>query len=101
MHVIARKRLVEYGVKYPDAKGQLDAWYRFVNNEKWNNFADIKKFSNSADLIQGHIVVFNIKGNQYRLEVKIYFTMQTVYVIWFGTHNEYDKRNKERKKCSN
>jgi len=96
MRVIARKRLVEYGIKYPDAKGQLDAWYGFVNNEKWNNFGEVKKFSNSADLIQKQTVIFDIKGNQYRLEVKVYFTMQRVYVIWFGTHKEYDKRNKER-----
>lgn len=101
MRVIARRRLVEYGKKYPEAKGQLDAWYRFVNNEKWNNLGDVKKFSNSADLIQKHTVIFNIKGKQYRLEVKVYFTMQRIYVIWFGTHTEYDKRNKERKKCSN
>ena len=101
MHVIARKRLVEYGKKYPDAKSQLDAWFGFVKNEKWSNFGDIKKFSNSADLIQKHTVIFNIKGKNYRLEVKVYFKMQTVFIIWFGTHPEYDKRNKERKKCSN
>ena len=97
MRIIARKTLVEYGKKYPEAKGQLDAWYIFVNNVKWNKFADVTKFSNTADLIQKHTVIFDIKGNQYRLEVKIYFTMQTIYVIWFGTHKEYDERNKGRK----
>jgi len=97
MRVIARKTLVEYGKKYPEAKGQLDVWYRLVNNEDWNNFNDVKRFSNSADLIENNRVIFNIKGNHYRLEVKIAFKIQEIYVIWFGTHKEYDKRNKERK----
>lgn len=52
MHVIARKKIVEYGKKYPDAKGQLDAWFRFVSKVKWNNFAEVTKFSNKADLIE-------------------------------------------------
>ncbi len=97
MHVITRKALLEYGKKYPDAKGQLDAWYGFVKKEKWNNFSDVKKFSNSADLIKGHIVVFNIKGNHYRLEVGIAFKISSIYIKWFGTHKEYYKRNKERR----
>ena len=97
MRVIARKRLVEYGIKYPEAKSQLDVWYRFVNIENWSNFSDVKKFSNSVDIIHKRTLIFNIKGTQFRLEVKVYYTMQRIYVIWFGTHTEYDKRNKERK----
>ncbi len=97
MNVISRKKLVEYGKKYPEANNQLDVWYRFVKKEKWSNFGDVKKFSNSADLIQNHIVIFNIRGNHYRLEVGIAFRTQKVYIKWFGTHKEYDKRNKERK----
>ncbi len=97
MNVISRKKLVEYGKKYPEANNQLDAWYRFVKKEKWSNFGDVKKFSNSADLIQNHIVIFNIRGNLYRLEVGIAFKTQKVYIKWFGTHKEYDKKNKERK----
>ena len=97
MHVIARRTLVEYGDKYPNAKSQLDVWFRIANKEKWENFSDIKKHYNSADLINNHIIIFNIKGGQYRLEVKVAFKMQTMFIIWFGTHKEYDKRNKERK----
>jgi len=101
MRVIARKTLVEYGKKYPEAKGQLVAWCKFVEKEKWLNFNDVKEFSNSADLIENQTLIFNIKGGRFRLEVKVAFRIQIVFIIWFGTHTEYDKRNKERKKCSN
>ena len=97
MRIIARKTLVEYGKKYPEAKGQLDAWYIFVNKVKWLNFNDVKEFSNSADIIENQTLIFNIKGGQFRLEVKVAFRIQIVFIIWFGTHKEYDKRNKERK----
>ena len=97
MRVIARKSLIGFGKKFPDAKSQLDVWYKIVTKEVWNNFSDIRKLYNSADLVKGHHVIFNIKGNQFRLEVKIAFKIKTVFIIWFGTHKEYDKRNKERK----
>ncbi len=52
MRVIAKKTLVEYEKSYPDVKGQLVAWYKFVEKEKWLNFNDVKEFSNSVDLIE-------------------------------------------------
>ena len=97
MRVIAKKTLVEYEKSYPDVKGQLVAWCKFVEKEKWLNFNDVKEFSNSADLIESQTLIFNIKGGQFRLEVKVAFRIQIVFIIWFGTHKEYDIRNKERK----
>lgn len=97
MKVISRRALIEFAAKYPEAKSRLDAWFHEVNKVSWHSFSDIKEKYNSASWLKSKKVIFNIKGNHYRLEVRVAFKMQTVFIIWFGTHKEYDKRNKERK----
>jgi len=96
MHIISKKALVSFYSDHKASKSSLDAWYREVSLCKWNCFADIRSKYNSADSIGDNIVIFNIKGNNYRLEVKVAYKIQKVYIRWIGTHKEYDKRNKER-----
>ncbi len=97
MKVIPRRALIEFAAKYPEVKRRLDAWFHEVNKVSWHSFSDIKKKYNSASWLKSNIVIFNIKGNHYRLEVNVAFKNQKVYIKWFGTHKEYNKRNKERK----
>ncbi len=62
-----------------------------TENADWNNIAAIKKTFNSADYVNDNRYVFNIKGNQFRLVVMIFFTVSKVYIRWFVTHAEYNK----------
>ncbi|MFV5692987.1 type II toxin-antitoxin system HigB family toxin [Flavobacterium sp. LT1R49] len=61
----------------------------------FNNFNELKKVYGNASIVNNKRIVFNIKGNDYRLVVSINFQQQTCYLIWFGTHKEYDKINVE------
>jgi mRNA interferase HigB len=91
MNVIKRKTLIEYGKKYVDAKGQLDAWYHEAEKVGWFGPQDIKDRYPSASFLRNNVVVFNIKGNRYRLVVRVDYQSQVVFITWFGPHAEYDK----------
>ena len=64
--------------------------------QKWNNTVDIRERFASASFLSDNVVIFNIKGNSFRLEVSVAFESKTVMIMWIGTHAEYDKRNKKR-----
>ncbi|MDR1516879.1 MAG: type II toxin-antitoxin system HigB family toxin [Dysgonamonadaceae bacterium] len=91
MRIIAHRTIVEYGNRYSDAKTALDAWYRVAKAAEWKNFQDVKNTVGSADYARNRRFVFNIKGNDYRLDVKILFVQKIVYIRFIGTHKEYDK----------
>lgn len=91
MRVIAKKALVLYYTAHPDAKTALEEWYEKTENAEWENFSQIKKTFNSADLVGGNRVVFNIKGNKYRLIVLVLFKITMVYIRFVGTHTDYDR----------
>ena len=93
MNVIKRKTLVEYGLIFGDAKSQLDAWYHEVEKASWSGPQEIKERYSSASFLHKNIVIFNIKGNRYRLVVKVEYQSQVVFIKWFGTHADYDKQN--------
>ena len=95
VRVIAKKTLVEYYEKNKEIKSQLEAWYREAKNAEWKNPQEIKKKYAPASIIGGNRVVFNIKGNKYRLVTKIDYQMKIVYIRFIGTHKEYDKINAE------
>jgi len=95
VRVIAKKTLIEYYEKNKEIKNQLEAWYREAKNAEWKNPQEIKKKYASASIISGNRVVFNIKGNKYRLVTKINYQMKIVYIRFIGTHKEYDKINAE------
>jgi mRNA interferase HigB len=76
--------------RYPDAEQPLKAWYGEATSASWSQPADIKAQYRSASVLKNRRVVFNIKGNDYRLIVAIAYKLQIVYVKFVGTHKEYD-----------
>ena len=95
MHVISQKKLRDYCNKHKETKSQLEAWYHEAKNADWKNSQEIKEKYRSASIIGGNRVVFNIKGNKYRLVTKINYQMMIVYIRFIGTHKEYDKISAE------
>ena len=74
-------------------KAQLGAWYAEVVKAEWKNSAELKQQYRSASIVSAERVVFNIKGNDYRLIVAIDYHYQFVRIKWLGTHKEYDAIN--------
>ena len=93
MRVISRRKLREFWERHVDAEEPLLAWYREVEKEDWDTPAKVKaKYPNSS-ILGSNRVVFNIKGNTYRLVVKINYPKRIVFIRFVGTHAEYDRVN--------
>ena len=90
MRVIAVSTLRAFWERYPDAEQPLKAWYEEATGATWAQPADLKAQYRSASVLKNRRVVFNIKGNDYRLIVAIAYKWQIVYVKFVGTHKEYD-----------
>lgn len=90
MRVIAVSTLKVFWERFPEAEQPLKAWYEEVSKASWMQPADIKAQYRSASVLKNRRVVFNIKGNDYRLIVAIAYRLQVVYVKFVGTHKEYD-----------
>lgn len=95
MRIIARKTLREFWESHPDAEGPLLAWYREVEKEDWDTPAKVKEKYASASIVGNNRVVFNIKGNAYRLIVAVNYPYRVVYIRFVGTHAEYDRIDAE------
>ena len=91
MRIIARKTLRCFYETHADAKSALEAWFHEAEAAQWDDPKEIKKRYPSADILPGNRVVFNIKGNTYRLIVKIHYNTGIVFIRFVGTHAEYDK----------
>ncbi len=89
MHVISRKKLVEFWKKHPAAEGPLKAWNARTRHANWKKFADVREDYPTADQV-GRFVVFNIGGNNYRLIAVIHYNRGKVYIRHILTHGEYD-----------
>ena len=90
MRVIAVSTLRAFWERHPDAEQPLKAWYEEATLASWTQPADIKAQYRSASVLKNRRMVFNIKGNDYRLIVAIAYKLQIVYVKFIGTHEEYD-----------
>ena len=93
VRIIAIKALKEFWEKHSDAEQPLRAWYAEAKNADWKKPADITKLYKSASILTNDRVVFNIKGNDYRLVAAINYEFNIIYVRFIGTHKEYDKIN--------
>lgn len=93
MRIISKKKLIEGYKKYSDSKISLESWYYDVKNIKtnWKNPNDVTIKYPGASFLSNNIVIFNIKGNKYRLVVKIEYRIKTIFILWFSTHAEYSK----------
>lgn len=90
MRVIAVATLKAFWQRYPDAEQPLKAWFEEASKASWTQPSDIKAQYRSASILKDRRVVFNIKGNEYRLVVAIAYQLQIVYVKFIGTHQQYD-----------
>ena len=93
MRVIAKKILRDFWENHPDSEQQLKAWYQETSKAEWTGPKQIKSEYPSASFLVDNRVVFNIKGNKYKLIVKINYNYQMVWIRFIGTHTEYDKIN--------
>ena len=93
MRIIKEKTISEYAKheRYKTADKSLKAWIYEVRHSVWSNANELKLKYRSASILTSKRVVFNIKGNEYRLIVDIEYRLKIVFVVWFGTHDEYDK----------
>lgn len=91
MKVRGLEKIVEFYERHAQAKGALEAWHDEVKRSDWKTSHDIKKRYASADFLGGNRVVFNIKGNHFRLVVQVIYVAGTVIIDRIGTHAEYDK----------
>lgn len=91
MRIIARNRLRAYGETHADAREQLEAWYEVVSQVEWESFADVRATYGNASVVANNRIVFNIKGNDYRLIVRMDYRGGIAFIHWFGSHAEYDK----------
>lgn len=93
MRIIKEKTLADYCQlsKYKQAAESLRAWIYEVKFSTWDNANELKLKYGNASVISSKRVVFNIKGNDYRLIVDIEYKLKIVFVVWFGTHKAYDK----------
>jgi mRNA interferase HigB len=93
MHIVARTKLISFWEKHPDSEIPLKTWYKKVKQAQWKNYHEIKKDFPSADQIGNNRIVFDIKGNEYRMVCLVFIMGQKVFIRFIGTHKEYDKLN--------
>ncbi|MBN9070105.1 MAG: type II toxin-antitoxin system HigB family toxin [Rhizobiales bacterium] len=97
MRIIARRTLRQFvdslaGQKdQPAVKAALDAWFDEVSKADWKSSADVKRLYATASIVSAERIVFNIKGNDYRLVVAVDFEKAIVWIKWIGTHKAYDR----------
>jgi mRNA interferase HigB len=97
MRIIARRTLKNFADKrigHKDhfaLKSALDAWFAEVSKADWRNMASVKQLYATASIVSNERIVFNIKGNDYRLVVAVDFEKFIVWIKWIGTHKDYDR----------
>ncbi|MGA2773781.1 MAG: type II toxin-antitoxin system HigB family toxin [Bryobacteraceae bacterium] len=90
MNVISKRGLFEKAAKFADAKSALQVWFDTAVEAEWRNIEDVRKSFPATDMTDD-LAIFNIRGNNYRLIVRMVFQYQRIYVKEFLTHAEYDK----------
>ncbi|MFK5985277.1 MAG: type II toxin-antitoxin system HigB family toxin [Pseudomonadota bacterium] len=98
MKVLGKDILEQFYKKHSDSKSALIAWHRDACDSSWSCPQDIKNRYRSTDFISNNRVIFNIKGNNYRLVIKVRCQNGILVVLWIGTHAEYDKKDFRSKK---
>jgi mRNA interferase HigB len=91
VNIIAKGSLLYYIERYPKARTALLTWYHEFSKNVFQNFNELKSVYGNSSIVANHRVIFNIKGNEFRLITSINFRTHASYIIWFGSHIEYDK----------
>lgn len=93
MKIFSRGTLRDFWEKHANCEQQLKIWYRETEKSDWSSIQDLKREYPSASILKNNRIVFNIKGNDYRLVAKFNFEYQLCWIRFIGTHAEYDKIN--------
>lgn len=96
MKIAGRNTLDDFCVRHADARRWIENWLSDADAATWATPQDIKNRYASASFLSGNTVIFNVKGNEYRLEVTCAYKTGVVVVRWIGTHAQYDERNRKR-----
>lgn len=91
MRVIALRTLRAFWEAHPDAREPLQAWYHDALQATWADPADVKARYRNASILAGNRLVFNVKGNRYRVVVAVHYDKGIVFIRFVGTHREYDQ----------
>ena len=91
MRIISRKALREFWEHHTDARQALQSWYSDVKQTQWSSPSDMREMYRNASIVANNRVVFNIKGDRYRIVVAVNYEFGIVYIRFVGTHTEYDK----------
>ena len=91
VRIFAKSTLREFWERFPDTEQYLKTWYDTAMNSTWKSPADVKQSYANASILKESRIVFNIKGNAYRLVAKFNFEKNWIFVRFIGTHKEYDK----------
>ena len=95
MRIIAKRALREFWERHADSRQPLADWYQEVNSADWNTPTAVRRQFPRASIVGNDRVVFRIKGNEYRLVVRIFYPARIVYIRFIGAHAEYDRINAE------
>ena len=90
MRIIAKRRLREYWQAHPETEQPLKAWFADAEAAVWRTPSDVKRAYGNASIVGGERVVFNIRGNHFRLVVAVDYEDGVILIKWIGTHREYD-----------
>lgn len=96
MRVIGRDVLDAFCTRHGDARSWIEAWLQEVERASWVSPQSVKDRYASVSFLPENVLVFNVKGNRYRLETRIAYRHGIVMVLWAGTHRDYDDRNRRR-----
>lgn len=91
--IFAKSTLRQFWEKYPDSEQYLKTWYDTALNASWKSPNDVKQTYANASILKNGRIVFNIKGNSYRLIVRFNFEKEWAFIRFIGTHADYDKIN--------
>jgi mRNA interferase HigB len=92
LRIFSRSTLIAFWTKHPDSEGPLRLWFSIVERAAWGGPADVRSAFGTSDFLADNRVVFDIKGNTYRLVVQIrYAPLFLVFIRFIGTHAQYDR----------
>lgn len=92
MKVVGREKLTAFMQTHADTRAWIENWLADVECSTWQTPQDVKDWYASVSFLANNVVIFNVRGNNYRLEVQVAYKTSTVVIRWLGTHEEYSKR---------
>lgn len=97
MDIIGKDELKKFAKEHPKARKPLARWISITENAHWNNLEGVKNSFSSVDYIPVNQYCFNVGGNNFRLLIAISFSLRALTVIEIMTHDEYNKKNLNKK----